>query len=279
MSRRLIVNADDFGLAPGVNRGILRAFRDGILTSTTLMANMPFFDDAVSLAESRPEVRVGVHLTLLWGRPVTPAEDVPSLVRAGGELPRSLITLARRYFARRLDLAEVRRELRSQIDRVRRAGIEPTHVDTHKHVHCLPGIMDAVVRVAAEAGVPAVRLPVERRLGPSGSAKGRAKRLLIGLLARNGRRAVERAGLSTPDRFVGIELQDRLDSRAILGILRALPEGVTELMCHPGIVDDDLGVYSASPPHRDVELTALCDPEVRKTATERGIELVHYGQI
>ena len=141
----VIINADDFGLSPGVNRGILHAFREGILTSTTLLANPGHFDDAVALARETPELPVGVHLSVLWGPPVTDPAQVPSLLERDGRFPRSLTELARRYFLGALSLEQVRIELRHQSTKVLDTGLVPTHLDTHKHVHCLPGILEAVI--------------------------------------------------------------------------------------------------------------------------------------
>ena len=154
--RRLLVNADDFGLSPGVNRGILAAFRDGILTSTTMLVNLPCFDDAVSLAVANPGLPVGIHLSLLWGSPVSDPATVPSLVERNGLFPRSLAVLVRRYFLGGLQLDQVRTEFRAQIERFKRAGLTPTHVDTHKHVHCLPGVLDALADVAKELSIQRV---------------------------------------------------------------------------------------------------------------------------
>ena len=122
MKRRLIVNADDFGLSPGVTRGIVHAFRNGVLTSTTMLVNMPHFDDAVEAARANPELGVGVHLTLLWGRPVLAPERVPSLVEPDGTFPRTLGTLARRYYLGRLSAHEITLEIEAQIRKFTEAG-------------------------------------------------------------------------------------------------------------------------------------------------------------
>ena len=163
----VIINADDFGLTPGVNRGILGAFRDGVLTSTTMLVNLRFFDEAVIIARDNPDLPVGIHLSLLWGRPVTDPARVPSLVERDGSFPRSLGVLARRYFMGRISEEEVKVELRSQVQKFLDAGLTPTHVDTHKHVHSLPGVLRAVTEVAREFGIERVRLPIEDVAGDS----------------------------------------------------------------------------------------------------------------
>jgi hopanoid biosynthesis associated protein HpnK len=283
--RDVIVNADDFGLSPGVNRGIVEAFRGGVLTSTTMLTNARFVGEAVSLARAHPDLPVGIHLTLLWGAPLSDRADVPSLLDRDGHLPRSLGTLARRYFTGRLSLGEVRRELAAQIRAFLDTGLHPTHVDTHKHVHALPGVLDAVIAAASEFGIERVRVPAERGLDPAGDAappasrSGRVKRDLLRFLCRGARKTVHSAGLRTTDHFLGIEHMACLNSATLHFILGHLREGVTELMCHPGYVDGPLLEYSAIPPHREQELRALTDPAVRRRALECGVRFLHYGEL
>jgi hopanoid biosynthesis associated protein HpnK len=286
--QRVIINADDFGLSPGVNRGILAAFRHGILTSTTMLVNLPSYDDAVELARQNPDLPIGIHLSLLWGPPVSAPSTVPSLVERDGHFPRSLTVLARRYFLGRLDPAHVRTEFRAQVERFRRAGLNPTHVDSHKHVHCLPGVLEALADVVAEQGIRCVRFPFEEGLtrrnadgdhAPTPSTKARAKSQVVGFLSRNGRKTLEQRGLLTTDHFVGIEHQDHLNSETLQYILSHVRDGVTELMCHPGYDDDLAREYSSTPPHRDRELAALQDPAVKEYVTARGIQRISYNDL
>ena len=276
----VIINADDFGLTPGVNRGILGAFRDGVLTSTTMLVNLRFFDEAVNIARDNPDLPVGIHLSLLWGRPVTDPARVPSLVERDGSFPRSLGILARRYFMGRIAEEEVKIELRGQVTRFLDAGLTPTHVDTHKHVHSLPGVMRAVTAVAREFGIERVRLPIEGGAGDSRpSWKITAQRSLVRFLCRDSRAELERAGLRTTDHFVGIDYMDRLDATVLGGILNSLAAGVTEVMCHPGYVDEHLSEFARVPPDRERELAGLVDPGVRELVERKGNRLMHYGEL
>lgn len=277
---RVIINADDFGLTPGVNRGILSAFREGLVTSTTIMVNMRFFEDAVAIARDHAELPVGVHLSLLWGRPVTEPAEVASLVERDGSFPRSLAVLARRYLLGSLDLEHVRLEFRAQIRKFLDTGLVPTHVDTHKHVHCLPGIMQALIDAAGELGIHRLRLPAEEPLRLNGyrpSRSARAKRSLIRWLCHRSRDRLRRAGMRTPDRFVGIAYQECLNSAVLRLILNSLDDGVTEIMCHPGYVDEHLTEFSKIPPHRERELEGLKDPALRDVVNANAIRLMHYG--
>jgi hopanoid biosynthesis associated protein HpnK len=282
----VIINADDFGLAPGVNRGIVSGFRDGVLTSTTMLVNLEFFDDAVALARSHPELRIGVHLSLLWGRPVSDPARVPTLVGRDGRFPRSVTTLARRYVLGRLSLVEVREEFRAQVRKFLDQGLTPTHLDTHKHVHALPGILRAVLDVAREFDVGRVRVPYENgaslRPGSAGAApswRAAARREAVRLLCRGAHDAARRAGVRTPDHFVGLGCADHLDGDTLRLILQRLREGVTEVMCHPGYDDEHLRRYARVPPHRERELEGLLDPRVRECAAASGVRLMSYAEL
>jgi hopanoid biosynthesis associated protein HpnK len=287
--KRLIVNADDFGLSPGVNRGILSGFRNGILTSTTLMANSRYFDDAVAIAKENPDLPVGVHLGLVRGDPLSPPAEVRSLLDERGRLLDRPTSLAARYFLGRLSLEETERELRAQMEKVLAAGLTPTHVDTHKHVHCLPGILRAAIAAARSLGIEKVRLPYEYRFAPpraeslpagSGASwKARGRGAAMRWLSRNARAVLSRAGMKTTDWFLGIEFGACLDVDRLRLILRNLEDGVTEIMCHAGYVDDALRELSSVPPHRDVELSVVTDPRIREQIASSGIGLMSFGDL
>jgi chitin disaccharide deacetylase len=248
--RRLIVNADDFGLTGGVSRGILRAHHEGLVTSTTVLVNLapqPELDDAA--VGSR--LGLGLHFNVTWGQPISPAALVPSLVDADGRFGRDLTVLQER--ARPEDL---RREGEAQIEAfTRRFGRPPTHLDSHHHVHRVGRVMDAVVAVALTA-----RLPL--RSQDPGFRDG-----------------LRRHGIATTDHFVGdAESEPYWTTERLLDQLATLPLGLTELMCHPGMFDEDLA-YSRYGRQRETELRALCDPESRATVERLDIRLCHFGDL
>ena len=239
---RLIVNADDFGFTRDVNAGILEAHRNGILTATTLMANGEAFDDAAALARANPTLDVGCHLVLVQGR---------SVADPSRELPRTLRGLLSALLRRELP---VYKEARAQLDKLVAAGIRPTHIDSHKHTHLLPPVMDVVASIADEFQIPWVR---RRFITPR-----------VGSTLR---------GLQTTDHFLGFMLTGRLNTENLAKQLRNLPPGLTEFMCHPG----HLGPELLAAPTRlkkssEIELAALVSPEVRRAIEQRGIELVNY---
>ncbi len=285
--KRLIVNADDFGLTAGVNAGIVLAFREGILTSTTVMANGAALADAVEQARANPRLGVGCHLVLIGGLAVAPRESVPSLVDRQGRLPASLFTLAARLASRRVRVREIENEFRAQILLLRAVGIAPTHLDTHKHTHSIPQVMAALVRVAREFGISRVRKPFEDARGASAARRNggsplrqRALAAAARMTAPSFRRLVAKNDMQTPDHFYGIHLTGRLHAEAVLRILESLPEGVSELMCHPGLCDAELRrLPTRLKQQREEELAALTDPVVRRAVEQREIRLVSFQEL
>jgi predicted glycoside hydrolase/deacetylase ChbG (UPF0249 family) len=250
-ARRLIVNADDFGLTDGVSRGILRAHREGLVTSTTVLASLPAQPELDAAAGESAGLGLGLHFNLTLGRPVSSPETVGSLVDAEGRFGRDLAVLQERA---RPD--EVRRECEAQIEAfARRFGRGPTHLDSHHHAHRVSRVMDAVVDV-----VLAARLPL--RSQDSGFRDG-----------------LRRRGIVTTDSFVGdAQAEPYWTTERLLDQLATLPLGLTELMCHPGIFDESLA-YSRYGRQRDVELAAFCDREARATVERLDIRLCHFGAL
>ncbi|RJP80628.1 MAG: ChbG/HpnK family deacetylase [Candidatus Zixiibacteriota bacterium] len=278
--RRLIVNADDGGLHPAVNRAIVRAHREGVVTSTTILAGGPAFAEAVAACRECPGLGIGVHLCLVDQRPVLKPEQVPSLVDREGRMWASHTGFAARWFTGRIRRDEARRELEAQVARLADSGLPLTHLDSHQHLHLLPGIASLVPELAQRFAIRAVRLPAET-VHPAGPARGSAARRVQGRvvyhLARACRRQWRLAGLACPDHFAGFEAGGRFAREAWLGLIPRLPEGVTEVMVHPG---EDTGALQRATGwgyHWGEELDALINPEIRDLLTRRGVQLVHFG--
>jgi hopanoid biosynthesis associated protein HpnK len=287
--RNLIVNADDLGWAEGVNRGIAEAHRNGIVTSASLLANGAAFASGVELARSTPGLGVGVHLNLSDGAPVAEPESVSSLVNDAGEFQGGPEALLLRIAKRGVTLREVEQEWDAQIEKVKSAGIEPTHLDGHKHVHMLPGFFEIALRLAKRHGIGAIRVAHEAsslRAALSTGDEGNTTVVLkqgvqargLKLLARDAREQAERMGISTADHFCGIAQTGEMTKDGVAQLLRSLPEGTTELMSHPGYVDQAL---QNSPTRlqasRQTELEILTDMEIRNLVASLGIRLIDYG--
>ena len=287
--KNLIVNADDLGWTDGVKRGIVEAFRHGIVTSTSLLANGAAFAGGVEAVRSAPGLGVGVHLNLSDGPPVAAPESVTSLLNDAGELAGGPESLLLRRARGGLPLDEVESEWNAQIQKVRDAGITPTHLDGHKHVHMLPGLFDVALRLAKRHEIGAIRVSLEasslRTALSFGAQKNSGLVMKQGvqarglkLLARDAREQAERAGISTADYFCGIAQTGELTREGVAQFVKSLPDGTTELMCHPGYADAALQ-KTATRLHdsRQTELEILTDTAIRNLVASLGIRLIDYG--
>jgi chitin disaccharide deacetylase len=288
--RNLIVNADDLGWTQGVNRGIAEAHRNGIVTSASLLANGCAFEEGVQSALQSPRLGVGVHLNLSDGKPLAPARRVKSLLDENGNFSGGPETLLFRLTAKSLDAREVELEWNAQIEKVRAAGIRPTHLDGHKHVQMLPGLFAVTLRLAKKHGIEAVRVSHEASsLRAALNSGGEPAGLMLKqgvqarglkLLARDARKMAELAGIAAADYFCGIAQTGVLTKQGIQQMLASLPEGTTELMCHPGYADAELEKSATRlQKSRQTELEILTDKEIRKSIAVLGIRLINYGEI
>ena len=287
--KNLIVNADDLGWTAGVNRGIAEAHGNGIVTSTSLLANGKAFTSGVELALGREDLGVGVHLNLSDGAPLAPKELVSTLLNEQGEFAGGPETILMKLARRSIVLDEVEQEWDAQITRVREFGITPTHLDGHKHVHMLPGLFEIALRLAKRHEIGAIRVSHEASSLRSALAAGEnqhgGKVLKQGvqarglkLLARDARDQAEHAGIATADYFCGIAQTGELTREGLAQLLRGLPEGTTELMCHPGYVDDDLRKSETRlQDSRRLEVEILTDKGIRNLVAAQGIRLIDYG--
>jgi chitin disaccharide deacetylase len=286
--KQLIVNADDFGLTENVNRGILDAHREGIVTSTTLLANGRAFESAVAASKRFPRLGIGVHLNLTEGMPVGDASHIRTLVDRGGRLHLAPARLWAGIVTGQVSLSEIEFELRAQVRKVIRAGIKPTHFDGHKHIHVLPSVSEVVIGLAQEFRIPAVRCPIEQNAHASGPLRNwrlsrisTVKQYLVSRAvsdrAGSFRKRLARVGLLSPTHFFGLSQTGFLDASAIRQILENLPRGSSELMCHPGYRDVDLertGTRLLN--QRETEIQGLTAVSVKKLVRAGGIQLGNY---
>lgn len=260
--RRLVVNADDFGFTRDVNQGIVDAHRQGILTATTLMAPGAAFDDAVRLARDHPSLDVGCHLVLV-GSPGFP-DSVAQLIRA-------------------IALKQIRvyEALEAQVRKILDAGVTPTHLDTHKHTHLLPPVLDAVARISEEFQIPWVRRPFDFPIQAEGIAwSKKAVSRGFKIVRPRFERILKRHGCRSTDHFAGFRITGNYNAGELAALVGALPEGSTEFMCHPGRCTEELrGARTRLKESRERELAALIDPQVRVALREAGVELVNYRQL
>ena len=289
--KRLIVNADDFGLAESVNRGIIAAHRDGILTSASLLANGLAFDQAIVLSRRFPGLSVGVHLNISEGRPVSPATAIPSLVNERGELHLSPFHLWTSLLRRQISLEEIHAECRAQALKVLHAGVTPTHLDGHLHMHVLPQLSPILIALAREFGIRGVRCPaedLEATLPLLWNINGASIAVLrrsaiaygVGSFAKRFREQLRLAGLVCPDVFLGLAHTGFLDAKALSALLAFVPNGLTELMCHPGYASAQVeSLGGGLTRERETEVLALTAPETRQIVERLGIRLTTFRDL
>ena len=286
--RRLIVNADDFGYTPGVNRAIAEAHIHGIVTSSTLMAKGPAFNDAVRLATQLPKLSVGCHVVLIDGEPVLDQALLRSITSGNSAPPRfgtGLKSFAARALAGRLDAGEIEAETAAQIRKIQSAGITVSHLDSHKHTHLFPAVLRPMLRAAHSCGVRAIRNPFgPRKPLESGELLARpslwtryAEIRILRALSGKFSEAVRKQGFATPDGTLGVVATGALDEQLFRAIAGVIPPGTWEFVCHPGYNDADLQrANTRLRESRETELRVLTMPAARELLAQREIDLISY---
>ncbi len=276
--RYLVVNADDLGLHQDINRGIRSAHTEGIVTSTSIVASGSAFEDACRVLEDCPALDVGVHLTLIEERPVLDPGVVPSLVTSDRVFPSSYRALSERVFRRAVNRDDVARELRAQIERVLEAGIVPSHVDSHQHVHVLEPIRQVAIDLAEEYRIPFIRVPsFESPLSSWRRLPDPVFRIGLNYLSGRTRRQVRR--LRHADRTALLHRSGHITADSLLMVIDALSPGVTEIVAHPGITTPDLSETYRWAFDWSGEVDALTSSAVRERTAPGDIHLVGFRDL
>ncbi len=281
--RRLIVNADDFGLTAGVNRGIVESHQNGIVTSTTLMACSTRFADAATLAKDLPRLSVGCHVVLVDGEPTTQPANIPSLVSSGSppEFRISLMNFAASAASGRLDEGQIEAEITAQIEKLQSAGIQVSHLDSHKHTHMFPVVMRGMLRAARGCGVKAIRNPFEPLVFAKFAKWKRQFQLrMMSSFRRNFQRALDEAGIATPDGCIGVAATGGLNQENFRQLIEQLPEGTWEFVSHPGYNDQELDtVRTRLRESREKELAILTSDATKEVLRREQVELISYWEL
>jgi chitin disaccharide deacetylase len=276
--RALVVTADDAGLHSGMTLGVVKAHDEGIVTACSVVTAGRGFEHAVPLLRERPALDVGIHFTLVGERPLSPPERVRSLLGRDGAFLPDFRAFTLRYLAGGIDGAEVEEELRRQLERLLAAGLPVVHANSHQHLHVLPGVFEIVLRLAEEHAISYVRIPGDpsavRRPSPRS-----AQIAVLGLLGQRARwRLEERGGARAADRTVGVLDAGRLTLRCLVRILADV-EGVTELVCHPGLGDEELAKTYDWGYGWDEETAALRAPFLEEALRSEGIPLTSFSRL
>lgn len=280
--KKLIINADDFGLHNTVNNGIIQGYTKGSLTSTSIMPTGEAFEHALALAEKHPMLGLGIHLTLVGGgRTVLDGSKIPSLVCSEGMLAANYGEFFKKYLVGKISLSEVRCELEAQVEKVVATGVHVTHLDSHQHLHIVPGIIDIVIDIAKTYSIPAMRISDEPYFFTGGYPIELAR--LIGrcgltFLARLARRKANYSGIRTPSAFFGMLAGGNMQERFLMNIIKQLPDGVSEIMMHPGESDELNSTYQWQY-HWTDELAAIVSNNTRCALEFDNIKLVSFREL
>ncbi len=279
--RRLIVNVDDFGLTAGINRAVADLHAAGALDSATLMATGSRFAEAVALAKQRAPLGVGCHVVLIDGAPVADADSVRTLLANTKSFRPTLGAFVRDLVLGRIARVEIEREATAQIRRLQQAGVRVTHIDTHKHTHIFPVVLDAVTRAALACGVHAIRNPFEPAWSAAATPNAAPlRRLQVGLLGGfrgHFLRLIQEREISTTDGCLGVLATGNLNTGTLTAILSRMPEGTWELVCHPAVMDEELrATRTRLKESRVVELDALL---ALSGILPGDIERIHFGRL
>ena len=282
MEKRIIINADDFGLCEGVNEAVAQAHTEGVLTSDTIMANMPAADEAVKTAKKLPSLGVGIHLNLTEGTPLSKDACVDCLCDAEGRFAFSPVKLSLLSTVARNVRTAIKTELAAQIQSVLDKDLKPTHLDSHKHIHSFPAIFTIVCELAGQFNIPAVRWPFEpkelsRMPWPLPEQGGRKRACLVRAMAKIN--YVQNSAFLKTDALLGVAHTGRIDVNFFRAVALYNSAPTAEVMTHPGFPNGLDPAKTRLLRERKVEFEALCSEKTKQYFKDAGIKLVHYGQL
>lgn len=279
--KRLIVNADDFGLHTEINKGIIKGYREGFITSTSIMPSAPAYEEAVALAQDNPNLGIGIHLTLVGGvAPVLPAARVSSLLDDRGVFLPDYGAFAKRYYTGGIKNTELESELRAQIERALGSGLNITHLDSHQHLHVLPVLNRLVLKLSCEYNIKRMRIPCEPYFFKGGFEAGLSRMIGkcgLSFCASMASMGAKNAGISYPDCFFGMLAGGNLNEELIGNILRSLPDGTSEIMTHPGLNKGELDKHFSWNYHWEDELQAFLSEKNKALLKQEQIALINFG--
>lgn len=242
------------------------------------MPNGAAFEDAVSVVGETPGLGVGIHLSLVGEKCLAPVSELRGMVAEDGSLPDNYSTFARLFMSKRFGPSEARTEIQAQIDRVIAAGIEPTHIDSHQHLHMLPGIFDIVLDLALDSGIRVIRVPLEQGgPGPGGFSARIIQTWVLSRISRMRLRQVNDAGLHSADWFWGLGVSGKMNEANLTDTISRLRPGVNEIMCHPGISDPKTRAHYRWGYSWDDELAALQSDSIRGMIEGNDIRLASFA--
>lgn len=282
--KRVIFSADDFGMSPGVNRGIIAAHRDGVLTNASIMVNGAAYAEAVEQARACPRLGVGLHLVLLQGRATVPHAAAPALVDTAGMFSNKPVGTGLRYFFAPGLRPQLEREIRAQLEKFITTGLALSHVDGHLNIHMHPTVLEILLHLAPQYGIRAMRVPreplrISLRLDKRQRLRKLAESLTFRALTAHAWRRLAEHGIRHPDQLFGLHQSGHVTEAYLLGVLQELPSGVTEIYCHAAMLDTEARRWRPPGYDSEAELAALTSPKVRAAIDAAGIVPISYCEL
>ncbi len=268
--KKIIFNADDFGLTEGINNGIIYAYQRGIVTRASIMASGSAFEHAVSLAKQNPGFPIGIHLTLIAENPVSPSNMIKSLTNREGRLFKNYRIFLMKWLLKQISLEEVRIEIESQIKKMLNAGLAINHIDSHQHLHMLPEIFEVVIGIAEKFKINKIRLAKKEDL-----RIGSMKELALTVMQKMSRKKLNSREMILTDNLWGINRNGAIKEEDLLIFLQKIKPGITEIICHPGYVDKEyICKYSDWGYLPEQELKALTSERVQRKLRLNNVKLI-----
>jgi predicted glycoside hydrolase/deacetylase ChbG (UPF0249 family) len=277
--KRLIVSADDFGLTGTINDGIVKAYRDGIVTNPGIMPTGEAFEDARRRLKELGIDDVSCHLALTETSPVSNAKSVPTLAAKDGRFPKSYPHLLAKLSAGLIRDEDIYLELKNQIELLRKAGLTILNLSSHEHIHLIPRIFDIVVRLAGKYGIRSIRHPAREATFGILGINELYRALVIPYFDNRIKKGLDRNGIIYPDHFSGFIYSGRLREKTLIRILKTLKDGTTELVCHPGFLGPEVLERYHFHTHCEEELFALTSPAVKRLIKEKDVKLISYRDL
>lgn len=277
---KIIANADDFGRHPLINAAVEKAVEQGCLRSATIMPTGVAFEEAIEIAKKHSELGLGIHLTLVNANSLLAPEKIPSLVDENGRFVDNYLVFVQRFFRGKINLEDVRKELTAQVEKVMATGAQITHIDSHQHMHTLPGIIDIALDLAEVHGIKAVRIPKTPFFtGFSGNPIQLAGRLGLYTMAALAEGRAKKRGFHCPDHFAGIVAGEAVSTEQLTGIINNLQPGTTEIMVHPGTDNAQLMKDCQWEHDFEAELAGLISPEIQGLLHNKQVESINFRDL
>lgn len=274
---KIIANADDFGRHTLINSAVEKAVEQGCLRSATIMPTGVAFEEAIEIAKKHSELGLGIHLTLVNAHSLLGPEKIPSLVDENGRFVDNYMIFVQRFFMGRINLEDVRKELTAQVEKVMNTGVKISHIDSHQHMHTLPGIIDIALDLAEARGIKNVRIPKTPFFtGFSGNPIQLAGRLGLYTMAALAEGRAKRRGFHCPEHFAGIVAGEAVSPEQLTAIINNLKPGTTEIMVHPGTNNAQLIKDCQWEHDFEAELAGLLSPEIKELLEQKQIQSVNF---